>query len=285
MTDQKELEQETTNNTEVETESTSVEVETESTSSEDSVSTEGSSEAVENTVEVTEEAPSEVSEVVDHSTEEETNSEKTQTKEESPKNTKKESNSEDKSGNNSGKWKRDRRNNRDNRPRRRQEWEKKEFEERMLEVRRVTRVTTWWRQLSFRATVLIWNKNGKIGLGVAKWNDVQSAVSKATHDAYKNIVNVTINNNGSVPYPTETKFKSAYIKLIPALPGTWLKAGASVRQVLELAWYTNILSKIVWTNNKLNNALLAITMLKRFKNFWHRFNLKKKEEIVEKADK
>lgn len=180
-----------------------------------------------------------------------------------------------------GKGKRDRR-NRDDRPRRRHDGEKKEFEERMLEVRRVTRVTTWWRQLSFRATVLIWNKNGKIGLWVAKWNDVQSAVSKATHDAYKNIITVTINNNGSVPYPTETKFKSAYIKLIPALPGTGLKAGASVRQVLELAWYTNILSKIVWTNNKLNNAILAIKMLGRFKNFGQRFVIKKESVETEK---
>ncbi len=183
------------------------------------------------------------------------------------------------------KWKRDKRNRDNNRPKRRQEWEKKEFEERMLEVRRVTRVTTWWRQLSFRATILVWNKKGKIGLGVAKWNDVQSALSKATYDAYKNIVNVTINDNWSVPYPIETKYKSAYIKLIPALPGTWLKAGASVRQVLELAWYTNILSKILWTNNKLNNALLAISILSRFKNFWHRFNLKKQVEKIEENSK
>jgi len=59
-------------------------------------------------------------------------------------------------------------------------------------VRRVTRVTTGGRQLSFRATMLIGNKNGKIGLGIAKGNDVQTAVSKATHDAYKNIVEVSI---------------------------------------------------------------------------------------------
>lgn len=258
MTDQKELEQETTNTTEVEETIT--------------VDTESTNELVDQVV--PEEKTQEPKEVKEDKVEDSNNKE-------APK-------SDERSDRNSNKWKRDNRRGRDgNRPRRRQDWEKKEFEERMLEVRRVTRVTTWWRQLSFRATVLIWNKNGKIWLGVAKWNDVQSAVNKATHDAYKNIVNVTINSNGSVPYPTETKFKSAYIKLIPALPGTWLKAGASVRQVLELAWYTNILSKIVWTNNKLNNAILAIAMLKRFKNFWHRFNLQSKqtEKAVEEVEK
>jgi small subunit ribosomal protein S5 len=90
----------------------------------------------------------------------------------------------------------------------------------MLEVRRVTRVTTGGRQLSFRATMLIGNKNGKVGLGIAKANDVQSAVSKATHDAYKNIVDVTITADGTVPYPIAKKFKSAQIKLVPAKPGT-----------------------------------------------------------------
>lgn len=94
----------------------------------------------------------------------------------------------------------------------------------MLEVRRVTRVTTGGRQLAFRATMLIGNKNGKIGLGIAKANDVQSAVSKATHDAYKNIVNVTITSDGTVPYPVTRKFKSAMVKLVPAKPGTGLKA-------------------------------------------------------------
>lgn len=170
-----------------------------------------------------------------------------------------------------GKWeKKDRRN------RRQVEW-KKEYEEKMLEVRRVTRVTTGGRQLAFRATMLIGNKNGKIGLGIAKANDVQSAVSKATHDAYKNIVNVTITSDGTVPYPVTRKFKSAMVKLVPAKPGTGLKAWSSVRSVLELAGYTNMLSKIVGTNNVLNNALLAIDMISSYKNFALRFKQKIKE--------
>ncbi len=151
---------------------------------------------------------------------------------------------------------------RDNQPR-----EKKEFDEKMLEVRAVTRVTTWGRQRSFRAIMLVGNRNGKIGLWVANGIDVAIASAKATHDAYKNMIDIEINSNWTVNYAIEKKFKSAKIKLIPAAPGTWLKAWSSVRSVLELAWFKNILSKIVGTNNKLNNALLTISVLKSYKKF------------------
>ena len=143
--------------------------------------------------------------------------------------------------------------------------QEKQFEEVLLEVRRVTRITTGWRQMSFRATMLIGNKKWKIGIGTAKWSDVLWALKKATHDAYKNLVTANITENGSVPYARSIKYKSAMLKLIPAAPGTWLKAWSSVRRVLELAGYTNILSKIVWTNNKLNNAKAAIRTISTFK--------------------
>ena len=141
----------------------------------------------------------------------------------------------------------------------------KKFEEVLLEVRRVTRVTTGWRQMSFRATMLVGNKKGKIGIGSAKGNDVLSAIKKATHEAYKSVRDVTITKDGSVPYARVIKYKSAIVKLLPAAPGTWLKAWSSVRRVLELAGYTNILSKIVGTTNKLNNAKAAIIALSTFK--------------------
>lgn len=122
---------------------------------------------------------------------------------------------------------------------------KKEFEELLLEVRRVTRVTTGGRRLSFRATILVGNKNGKIGVGTAKGPDVAIAVRKATTEAYKKIFNVPLTNADTVPYQTNARYKSANIILVPASAGTGLKAGSSVRSVLELAGYQNILSKIV----------------------------------------
>lgn len=141
----------------------------------------------------------------------------------------------------------------------------KDFDEVLLEVRRVTRVTTGGRQLSFRAIILVGNKKGKIGLGVAKGSDVAVAVKKATNEAYKNLVVAPITEAMSIPYPVQAKYKSASIKLLPATSGTGIKAGSSVRTVLGLVGYTNMLSKIMGSNNKLNNALATIDALHTFK--------------------
>lgn len=154
----------------------------------------------------------------------------------------------------------------DNRKETRREKPKKEFEELLLEVRRVTRVTTWGRRLSFRATILVWNKKGKIGLGISKGNDVASAVQKASHEAYKNLFEVPLTKHNTVPYPISLKYKACLVKLLPASEGTWVKAGSSIRSVLELAGYSNILSKMVGSNNKLNNALATIRALASYKH-------------------
>lgn len=158
---------------------------------------------------------------------------------------------------------------------------KKEFDELLLEVRKVTRVTTWWRRMSFRATVLVWNKKGKIWLGLSKWVDVTSAVKKATNEAYKKMFIVPITKDKTVPYSITNKYKSCIVKVLPATQGTWLKAGSSVRSVLELAWYENILSKIVGSNNKLNNAIACINALSMYKHADHFTAIK--EEKVEEA--
>lgn len=158
---------------------------------------------------------------------------------------------------------------------------KKEFDELLLEVRKVTRVTTWWRRMSFRATVLVWNKKGKIWLWLSKWVDVTSAVKKATNEAYKKMFIVPITKDKTVPYSITNKYKSCIVKVLPATQGTWLKAGSSVRSVLELAWYENILSKIVGSNNKLNNAIACINALSMYKHADHFTAIK--EEKVEEA--
>jgi small subunit ribosomal protein S5 len=155
----------------------------------------------------------------------------------------------------------------------------KDFDEVLLEVRRVTRVTTGGRQLSFRAIILVGNKKGKIGLGLSKGSDVSIAVKKATNEAYKNIVVTPLNDAMSIPYVVQAKYKSASIKLLPATMGTGIKAGSSVRTVLGLAGYTNMLSKIMGSNNKLNNALATIAALSSFKQ--GKFPKKKAEPVAE----
>ncbi len=162
---------------------------------------------------------------------------------------------------------------------------KKEFDELLLEVRRVTRVTTGGRRMSFRATILVGNKKGKIGLGVAKGNDVAGAVSKATNEAYKALFQVPITKGDTVPYPLEMKYKSTRVRLLPASEGTGLKAGSSIRNVLELAGYSNILSKMIGSNNKLNNALVTIKALASYKHadyFSSLREVKVEETITEK---
>jgi small subunit ribosomal protein S5 len=162
---------------------------------------------------------------------------------------------------------------------------KKEFDELLLEVRRVTRVTTWGRRMSFRATVLAWNRKWKIWLWVAKWADVSIAVSKASREAYKNMSVVPLTKDNTVPYMTSTKYKSCIVRLLPAKAGTGLKAGSSVRSVLELAGYENMLSKIIGSNNKLNNALVTIKALSSYKHKDHFVNMltKKGEKTQEIA--
>lgn len=176
----------------------------------------------------------------------------------------------------------------DNRKETRREKPKKEFEELLLEVRRVTRVTTWGRRLSFRATILVWNKKGKIGLGISKGNDVASAVQKASHEAYKNLFDVPLTKHNTVPYPISMKYKACLVKLLPASEGTWLKAGSSIRSVLELAGYSNILSKMVGSNNKLNNALATIRALASYKHADYFSSLKttkaEEKEVEEVAE-
>ncbi len=151
----------------------------------------------------------------------------------------------------------------------RREKPKKEFNESLLEVRRVTKVTTGWRRMTFRATMLIGDGKWRVWVGVAKGIDVSIAVKKATREAYKNIVNVPMTKANTVPYTVVAKYKACRVKLIPASSGTGLKAGSSVRQVLDLAWYENVLSKIIGSNNKLNNVLATLSALTSYKHAEH----------------
>ena len=161
---------------------------------------------------------------------------------------------------------------------------KKEFDELLLEVRRVTRVTTGGRRMSFRATILVGNRKGKIWLGSAKGNDVAGAVSKATNEAYKALFQVPVTKGDTVPYELTYKYKSSKVRLLPASEGTWLKAGSSIRSVLELAGYSNILSKMIGSNNKLNNALATILALASYKHADYFSSLRVVKAIEENKD-
>jgi len=141
----------------------------------------------------------------------------------------------------------------------------KEFTEELLSIDRVTRVTAGWRQLRFRAVMVVWNWKWKVWLWTWKSWEVVDAISKAISNAKKNIVDVKL-DNWSVPYNINYKYKSAKIMIHPASEWTWVIAWWSIRKVLIAAWYKNVLAKRYWSNNKINNARATINALTSFKD-------------------
>jgi small subunit ribosomal protein S5 len=120
------------------------------------------------------------------------------------------------------------------------------------------------RRFNFRALVVIGNKQGKVGVGLAKGADVTIAVEKAVNQAKKVLVNVPINENKSIPKIVEAKFSAARVMLKPADKGRGIIAGGAVRVICSLAGIENVVSKIIGrTSNKLNNAQATIEALKK----------------------
>jgi small subunit ribosomal protein S5 len=161
---------------------------------------------------------------------------------------------------------------RDNRGQKKRE--PKEYEEEVIQLDRVTRVVKGGRRLRFRATVAIGNKKGKVGVGVAKSNEVVTAIKKAVTKAKQNLIVVPIHND-TIPHRTQEKFKASKILLIPAGPGTGIIAGGATRKIIELSGIKNILSKTLGSSNRLNNSKATIQALKALRE---RPNNKKKAE-------
>jgi len=140
----------------------------------------------------------------------------------------------------------------------------KELEQKMLDLSRVTRVTAGGKRMSFRAAIVVGDRKGHVGFGVAKGADVQIAVEKAYRQAKKILVTVPI-ENGTIPHAVELKFHAAHIILMPAPKGTGLKSGGSVRVILELAGVPNATSKVLNSSNKINLASATMEALKKLR--------------------
>jgi small subunit ribosomal protein S5 len=151
-----------------------------------------------------------------------------------------------------------------------------EFDQRIVDLARVTRVMAGGKRMRFRATVVIGNKKGKIGVGVAKGADVTMAVTKAVNVAKKNLIDVPIVNE-TIPHEISEKFGAAKVMLKPARRGRGVIAGGAVRIALELAGVKNVTSKILGSNNKVNIAKCTIKALDNLKKV-EVANSKKKQE-------
>jgi small subunit ribosomal protein S5 len=139
-----------------------------------------------------------------------------------------------------------------------------EFEEKVVQIDRVTRVVKGGRRLRFRATVVVGNKNGKVGIGVEKGNDVATAMQKAVAKAKKNMIEVNLKGT-TIPHEVYAKQAGAKIFLKPASEGTGVIAGGPVRAVLEAVGVKDILSKMLGSNSKINNVYATVAALDSLK--------------------
>lgn len=136
---------------------------------------------------------------------------------------------------------------------RRGQREPREFEQRILELARVTRVTKGGKRMRFRATLIIGDRRGRVGYGVAKGGDVSMAIEKAFRQAKKNIIRIPLKNE-TLPHAVRAKFAAADVLLQPAPQGTGLKSGGPTRVILELGGVPNASTKVLGAKNKINNA-------------------------------
>jgi small subunit ribosomal protein S5 len=141
------------------------------------------------------------------------------------------------------------------------------MEERVVQIRRVTKVVKGGKQLSFRAVVVIGDKKGTVGVGVGSAKEVITAVQKSATDARRHLVTVPMTKYLTFPHRADGDYGAAKVMLRPAATGTGVIAGGAVRVVLELAGVENALGKELGSKNPLNNARAVIEAVGKMKQF------------------
>lgn len=158
----------------------------------------------------------------------------------------------------------------------------KNMEEEVISINRVTKVTKGGRQLRFAATVVVGDKNGQVGIGTGKANEVPNAIKKASLNANKNLVKISLIDGRTIPHEIIGKSGAAKVLIKPASEGTGIIAGGPIRTVLELVGIRDILSKSLGSRTAINMARATLDGLKSLKTIddYARLRGKDKEEIV-----
>jgi len=147
---------------------------------------------------------------------------------------------------------------------RRQARAKPEFDQKIVDIRRVARVVAGGRRFSFSVSIVAGNKKGSVGVGIGKASDTPLAIEKAFRDAQKNMIKVNLTESFSIPFEVKGKSCSSQVIIIPT-PGKGVLAGSSVRDVIELVGIKDVSAKLLSrSKNKFNNARAAIEALKKF---------------------
>ena len=169
----------------------------------------------------------------------------------------------------------------DRKPREPRAKQPKLYEEEVISIGRVTKVTKGGRHFRFSAVVVVGDRKGRVGLGTGKANEVPDAIKKASQAAAKNVVKVAIVDERTIPHEAIGVEGASKVMLRPAAKGTGVKAGGPVRSVLEMAGVKDILSKSLGSNTKINMAYATLNALKAQKTVEEvaRLRGKKVEEI------
>jgi small subunit ribosomal protein S5 len=133
--------------------------------------------------------------------------------------------------------------------------------ERLIKISRVSKVTKGGKKLSFRAIVVVGDENGKVGVGVAKADDVVNAFKKAKTDGRKNLIELPLTKSLSIPHHVVGNFGACKVFMKPSIEGSGVIAGGAVRIVLEVAGVKNVIAKQLGSNNLLNNARASVCAL------------------------
>jgi small subunit ribosomal protein S5 len=153
--------------------------------------------------------------------------------------------------------------------------QKPKFVQRLIKISRISKVTKGGKKLSFRAIVVVGNETGKVGVGVAKADDVRNAFKKANTNGRKNLIQLPITKSLSIPHNGRGNFGACQVIMRPSIEGSGVIAGGAIRIVLEVAGVKNVIAKQLGSNNLLNNARASICALE---------NLTTKSQVLKKRN-